>query len=298
MRVTAYRTGFTLIELIVVISIIAILSSLLLSAVQAARNTSRLLRCKNALRQIALGLHEYHSANKSLPPATTFRTIPSAVGWYHRVFPYVEHSSAYEQIVSDLKANPYPFSHVNHPFLKTPIKLLQCPEDSRVSQPQFSITHQDLYAFTSFFGVNGTTHVAQDGVLFSDSRVTFAMVTDGLSNTLLLGERPSSDWFDLGWWYAGVGFGNNGRGAGEHHLGILENERTLKTGILCPEAPFGFRKDRTDNPCSDRHFWSFHPAGANFARVDGSVHFVAYGSEQILTKLATRAGAEVVDAAD
>ena len=292
------RKAITLIELIVSTAIIGLLASLLLVAVQSARNASRLLACQNSLRQIAIGLHEYHNTARSLPPATTSRSSPFAVGWFHRVFPYIEQGPAYEQIIQDLRHNPNPFAHASHPFLKTPIRALQCPQDSRVAQPQWSISFQNEYAFTSFFGVNGTSHVMQDGVLYSDSRVTFGMITDGLSNTLLLGERPSSDWFDLGWWYAGAGFGSQGMGAGEHHLGIIENERNLKTNILCPESNIGFYMDKTSNPCSDRHYWSFHPGGGNFARVDGSIHFVAYGSDPILVKLATRASAEVVNGSE
>ena len=61
-------TGFTLIELLVVIAIIAVLIALLLPAVQAAREAARRSSCVNNMKQLGIGLHNYISANDSLPP--------------------------------------------------------------------------------------------------------------------------------------------------------------------------------------------------------------------------------------
>ncbi len=87
------------------------------------------------------------------------------------------------------------------------------------------------------------------------------MVTDGSSNTLLIGERPPSNWFDVGWWYAGVGFDQHS-GIGEHTLGIYESHREMVSGIMSG----GARRIRFRYPNSSllgSSFWSMHVGGAN-----------------------------------
>lgn len=104
-----YRTGFTLVELLVVIAIIGILVGLLLPAVQAAREAARRMQCQNNIRQVALSLHNFESAFKKLPPASSVPwgrygkddahmdyTGPFGPNWAVLILPYIEQSSLYQ----------------------------------------------------------------------------------------------------------------------------------------------------------------------------------------------------------
>ncbi len=144
-------------------------------------------------------------------------------------------------------------------------------------------------AFTSYLGSSGTSYLKKNGVLYADSTTRWADVTDGLSNTLLLGERPPSSDFRLGWWYRGWGLYKDG--TGETVLGV--RERNFSDDYpTCKPGPYHFDAG-TKGECDLFHFWSFHPGGAHFAFCDGSVKFLRYSADEVLPALATRAGGEV-----
>ncbi|MDO5553582.1 MAG: DUF1559 domain-containing protein [Planctomycetia bacterium] len=101
--------GFTLVELLVVIAIIGILIALLLPAVQAAREAARRMQCTNNLKQLALGMHNYHDNNLAFPAgaspnrtsnSTTLRSIYGKVGWAVWILPYIEQGPAYDNIIA------------------------------------------------------------------------------------------------------------------------------------------------------------------------------------------------------
>jgi prepilin-type processing-associated H-X9-DG protein len=142
-------------------------------------------------------------------------------------------------------------------------------------------------------GNSGTSGLSEDGVLYYKSRTRLAEITDGMSQTLLFGERPPSFGVDYGWWYAGAGVYG---GILDHHLGANEAMRT-RYGI-CNESKLYYRQGALHDECSVSHFWSMHAGGANFAYADGSIHFLEYGIGELLTKLATRAGHEVTAGLD
>jgi prepilin-type processing-associated H-X9-DG protein len=209
--------------------------------------------------------------------------------------------------------------------LDTPIKTYSCSADGReltgVSRDGLRV------AFSSYLGVSGTSlfgfsTIAQQsqhlpGVLVgtnaydasrgipeshvSSRGVKIADVTDGLSNTLLVGERPPDQTMDFGWWFAGAG--QNETGSCDVILGV--REINLQTSgfpcDLCPSNGVGpaqdgyhFSNGSLKDPCAQFHFWSLHKGGANFLFADGSVHFISYEGDGILPALASRSGGEVV----
>jgi prepilin-type processing-associated H-X9-DG protein len=165
-----------------------------------------------------------------------------------------------------------------------------CPADYRVVQPQLA-RKQVRAAFTSYLGVSGTTSASKLGVLFVNSAIRPADITDGLSNTLAAGERPPSSDFWYGWWYAG--YGVSGTGSADMILGVRDRVPTTDPAIGdCPANPMPFAPGSLDKLCDAFHFWSLHPGGTHFLFADGSVHFLRYDAAPILPALATRAGGE------
>lgn len=168
-----------------------------------------------------------------------------------------------------------------------------CSTDGRET---ISLTANSVWAgFTFFLGVEGTNQSTHDGILFLDSKVRHSEITDGASNTLIVGERPPSADGVLGWWYAG--WGQKKDGSAEMILGARElaTHYSLKE---CPSDSNHFRKGNRDNQCDALHFWSHHTNGAHFIFADGSVHFLTYSADAILPALATRSGGEAVNVPD
>jgi prepilin-type processing-associated H-X9-DG protein len=168
-----------------------------------------------------------------------------------------------------------------------------CPADLRVQSAHPSRQIPQV-ALGSYLGNAGLRNSRRDGVLFYGSSVRPSDITDGTSNTLLVGERPPSPDLWLGWWYGG--YGVDFRGAGETVLGV--RERKSVNDPYFPDCGTGsahFQSGRFDSMCDVLHFWSPHPGGANFAFADGSVRFLAYSADSIMPALATRAGGESVE---
>src|SRR5262249_16330656 len=142
-----------------------------------------------------------------------------------------------------------------------PIRSFSCPTDSRTLQPQS--THRGrVAALTSYLGVLGSTYDRTDGVLFLDSRVRLTDITDGTSNTLMVGERPprADCWY--GWWYAG--YGQAGTGSADMLLGARERNLGGPYVEACPQGPYHFQAGRLSQQCDLFHFWSLHPGGGHF----------------------------------
>ncbi|MCX7700989.1 MAG: DUF1559 domain-containing protein, partial [Gemmataceae bacterium] len=181
-----------------------------------------------------------------------------------------------------------------HVACSTPITLYGCPLDPHVSEAH------DLgdasYAFTSYLGVSGQDRLQGDGVLAFNSAVKIADIRDGTTQTLMVGERVVYPASRLGWWYAGSG--HDRTGSAGSILGVRERPDWVYRSACEDYPPPSFREGEEQNPCSQLHFWSYHPGGANFAFADGSVRFLRYTIDPIMPALATRAGREVVSIPD
>jgi prepilin-type N-terminal cleavage/methylation domain-containing protein len=308
--------GFTLIELLVVIAIIAILIGLLLPAVQKVRDAAARAKCQNNLKQIGLGLHNYHDTLGRLPPGLINNQYPSSNppyyypywSWMAHLLPFVEQDNLYRQADAwahgggwqwwpwgDFWDNP-PQSQPN-PALGVTVRVYECPADPRsalASSIDFGNGYMRMVAFTDYLGVagvSGANNGPRDGILDANIQIRLTDITDGTSNTLMVGERPPSDNLWYGWWFAGAGY--DGSGVGDVLLGAREYGYAQSLG--CPNSKVGFQPGQFNNDCDQVHFWSNHTAGANFLLGDGSVHFYSYEMNTLLPQFATRAGGEVFD---
>jgi len=295
--------AFTLIELLVAVGVMAVLTGLLLSAVQKVREAAARAKCQHTARQLALALHQHHDAAGAFPPGhrrfTLFGSNLPLSGWTLPILPYLEQQALYDRAAAAYRQSLVPFRNLPHTGLSTVVPAFLCPSDGRIGTPQIAQRSKALVAFTSYLGVSGKDSIAaRDGVLYQGSRTTFADIADGASNTLLLGERPPSADFQFGWWYAGIG--QRLTGSADIVLGVREpNLQPIMSGSKCGPGNYPFMPATgLDDPCGMFHFWSPHPGGANFAFADGSVRFVRYSADPLMPALSSRAGGEAASPPD
>jgi len=284
------RFGYSLVEVIVVVAILALLLGLTLPAVQKVRGTSARAVCANHLRQQGIALANHHAALGSLPNGKTPHRSTSHpdMAWLTRLLPYIEQDALWRQAEAAYRAQPNWYDQPSVHPMATVVRAYTCPADDRLRQANMA-RKKFLVASTSYIGVSGTTTRRKNGTFFSNSAVKFTDMTDGTSNTIVIGERPPSVDFWFGWWYAG--YGADGGGKGDMLLGTNDGGGGFDQYVLGCE-PVGFVPGDFTKHCHSLHFWSLHPGGANFAFGDGSVRFLKYTAANILPALATRAGGE------
>ena len=290
---TSGRTGaFTLIELLVVIAIIAVLMGLMLPAVQKIRETANRLKCQNNLKQIALGVHHFHDSQGRFPHSGARGVAGSDCcgaggprwSWLARTLPYLEEDNLFRQAnVSEsttLNASPAVLEAISRK-----VSVFLCPSDSGKPQRTDAADLEGiLVGVTNYKGVAGGNWGDGDprwhaswptgpyaspvtgsqvgllngnGIFFRSDfnrMLTFTSVTDGLSNTYMIGEDVPEMNTHCSWPYA-----NNATGT----CGIGPNARQSNGS---PYAP-----DDWGNVYS---FRSKHVNGIQFAVADGSVRFI------------------------
>ncbi len=331
--VQASRRGFTLIELLVVIAIIAVLMALLLPAVQKVREAANRINCGNNLKQIALAAHDYHGDYQAFPPGVYQLSFPSAprfrgITVFVYLLPYLEHdklSRGWDRINPLNNTLGGPSSRT-----ATVIKTLICPSDEIRDNP-VDTGNGRWYGLTSYGGNAGARSydplfATNDGIFHvigpgsqtnpAGGPIRIADVRDGLSNTILFGERshldlnhdsfaanlttPSGQALDplrlVGSW------ANSG---GRLAAGDVTLSAFARINFRVP-APFSQGAAMTP-PATDYNrylfyydrricaFGSNHPEGANFALGDGAVLFLKDTlSELTLRRLCVRDDKQVV----
>ena len=292
----ARRPASTLVEVLVAVGLFAVLFGFFVPAIQRVRTAAARAGCQNHLRQLALALHGRHDSDGRFPAGTRpFRAAEPypLLAWHTSVLGFIEQQPLDALVVATARQPGAPFPRVR-PGMDAVVRLFGCPADPRVAAPAEVAGENLRVGLTSFLGNAGLDHRRPAGVLYLDSRVRIPDVSDGLSNTLMVGERPPSFDNRYGWWCYGAGQRNTG--SLDATLGVREVNRSGKGAYAgCSRSrPSHFGAGGWADPCSAFHFWSLHPGGANFAFCDGSVRFLPYSADSILPALATRAGVEVV----
>ena len=254
----------------------------------------------------------YSAANPSGFNAPSLPVGLVVRSWTAHLLPYIEQAALFNQLpTAGIGLLPPAGTYQ----AATPA-VYRCPADPRGAMTgKYTEGSRTLESgLGSYVGVGGTDRYAArwprcDGVLYWRSRVAVGGITDGTSNTLMVGERPPVHRYgpdSYGFWVSGnfpavPAYDWGGYGAyyyEPHHVQYTATAAGTPAdyeadGTLC-SFPVVYRRGAVDNACDLNHFWSFHPSGANFALADGSVRFVPYSAAKVLVALGTRAGGEVV----
>jgi prepilin-type N-terminal cleavage/methylation domain-containing protein len=297
-KMRRYVYGFTLVELLVVIAIIGILVALLLPAIQAARESARRTQCISNLKQMGLAVLT-HEDTKRLLPTGRDGTDSKSVSWAYLLLPYMEERTVFEAFHKGARVD----DPVNSIAMRTPIELYACPSRRRAAadrnfdnddQPPLVLAAASLGDYAADAGsdedmgldadqfVNGVLDKSIAGPIYTKSQLTPRQITDGLSNTLAIGERHI-------------------RPVPANTPPEMEHYETGDTAFLagdCVQTVLaGADEGLASGPADKRDhiFGSLHPGVVEFAYLDGHVDSLNRDiDKKTLLALSTYAGGEVV----
>lgn len=314
---TKNRGAFSLVELLVVITIIGILIGLLIPAVQSAREAARRTQCANNIRQLTLAMLNYESAFQRFPPGAR---LPSEAMWSAYILPYIDQSNLFDSLNLELNFEADASGNQsNIKALGVVLPFMHCPSADGLEAQIDNLTGVErvpsCYLACSsgllareaggfpWAGMNKFgTYPDSDGIFFINSRTTFNKIRDGSSSTVLIGESLP----DQNFWGEDL-FGNQQKidhwyiGTSEFDLmeqfvnktDSAENSECL--GSTACRINASLLGDEFTIDEKELCFASRHPGGVNIAFADGHVSFIAESIEaSIWSALGTRAGNETV----
>lgn len=327
------RAGFTLIELLVVIAIIAILIALLVPAVQKVRESAARTQCQNNLKQVGLALHGYHDVRKVLPPGASNNRAPFGISgghwgasWMAYIMPHIELDSAYKKarLCLDQQYNSTAIRQGIGDLAGRPtFAVYRCPSSPLDTTHSLSTTAPGSMipdyvgvagVVNGYGGVSGGQQYTTpngphtiNGVLHYNAKVTLVGISDGTSNTLLVGEvgqwvnenaTTRRDWrpaVQHGFAMGCYGNNNNTTSLPNNTNARVFNTTTIRYGINYGTSASGpyFNSSCGDGVCqnagNNNPLRSAHTGGINALLGDGSVRFFSDTmTAQTLARLASR----------
>jgi len=290
-----------------------------------------------------LGMTWYTSFGRELPPGglaavpvgSSYPAIGPFWSWMTHIAPFIEQGSFKDKLtMTSGNGNSWPWWQgyngqqisVGPTILETQVKIFQCPSEGR-STKLYEEGNGIYVALASYLGVTGTHQfreapssnpnlTGQDGILYVNSQVRMASILDGTSNTLMVGERTTSNTLLYGWQWAGAGDCPH-FGATDVVLGVHERPGANSSGACLSTSNINstdnsfnyFKPGKLVDPqdLHRYHFWSLHPGGGQWALADGSVRFMSYNASarqdvrnianrpvNVIEAMSTRNGGEAI----